>query len=174
MIDLKSREKKIVAVCVAVVLAALIHVLVISPSIKKRDNLSRSIHKTNRQLAQLRKLGSEYDQILRESEAIRRNMGGRGKGFELGPFLSKTANKLGLLKNLTSMRPSSRRLDANISENLVELGLNGVSLENLVKYLHEIERAGPAVAIAKIVVRPESRLGGGLKVTMLVTSITSN
>ena len=173
MIDLKSREKKIVALCAALVLAAVINFLLVSPSVDKRDELRRSIRSSQLQLEELRKLAREYDQILKETQAIRKNMGGRAQSFELLPFLSQTANKLNLKNNLTSMRPSRRALGGNLSENLVELELRGVSLENLVDYLHEVEKAGAAVAVASIRVGPESRLGGGLNVSMLVTSINA-
>ncbi len=173
MIDLKSREKKFVALCAAVVLAAVINFFLVAPSVGKRDDLRQSIRNSRVQLEDLRKLAHEYDQILKETQAIRKTMGGRGQSFELLPFLSQTANRLNLKNNLTSMRPSRRTLGGNLSEDLVELELRGVSLENLVDYLPAGETAGAAGAVASIRVSPESRLGGGLNVSMLVTSINA-
>ena len=71
------------------------------------------------------------------------------------------------------MKPSRRNLDANLAEEMVELRLEGISLANLVSYLYEVERTGAGVAIASIRIQPESRLGGGLNVSMMVTSISS-
>lgn len=171
--NLKSREKKIVAICVAVVLAAILHFAVISPSISRRDELKLSIKKAQLQLEELRMLGREYDQILKETKKIRQHMGGRAQDLELLPFLSHAANSLNLKNNLTSMKPSQRKLDSVLTEELVELRLEGISLENLVAYLHMIENTSKAVAVASIRIQPESKLGGGLNVSMLVTSITS-
>lgn len=174
MMDLRSREKKIIAICAVVVLAAIVHIAAVSPSVKKRDQLERSIRKAQIQLQELRILEHEYDQILMETKKIRQHMGGRSRDFELLLFLSQTANKLDIENNLTRRNPSRRELDSNLAEELVELELKGISQENLTAYLHEIERKGRAVAITSIRVRPESRLGGGLNVSMLVTSISSS
>ena len=69
------------------------------------------------------------------------------------------------------MKPSRRTLDRTLVEDMVEVRLEGVSLENLIAYLYEIEKTGAAIAVSNILIQPESRLGGGLNVSMLVTSI---
>lgn len=171
--DLKSREKKIVAVCVALVLAALVQIAVISPSVKKRDELERSIHKAQIQLEELRLLENEYKQILVETKQITRKMGGGSRNFELLSFLNQTAVKLKVRKNIDSMRPSHRELGGNLVEDTIELELEGISLENLTTFLHEIERKGAAVAIASIRIRPMQKLGG-LKVSMRVTAVSTS
>jgi len=169
--DLGTREKKIIAVCVAIVLAAVLHIAVIVPSLEKRDELRRSIRKAELQREELRVLGREYDQILRETKNISQRTGGQPRGFELLPFLTQTANRLKLKSHLTSMKPSQRQLGGNLSESMVDLRLEGVSLENLVDSISAIEQAKAAVAISSIRVQPESKLGGGLNVSMRVISI---
>jgi type II secretory pathway component PulM len=171
--DLRSREKKVVAVCGGLVLAAILHLVIISPSLKKRDDLDRSVARARIQLEELRLLEREYDQILDETRKIQQRMRERSRDFALFSFLDQTANRLDLKNNLTSMKPSRRTLDQNLAEDLVEMRLEGISLKNLVTYLYEIEKTGAAVAIANIRIQPESRLGAGLNVSMLVTSISS-
>ena len=172
MIEFKTRERKIIAVCIALVLAAFIHFAFVSPAVKKRAELDRSIRRARRQLEQLRLLEREYNQILEETKKIKQRMRGRPQDFALSvSFLEQIATKLNLKNNLTSMKPSRRTLDRSLAEDMVEVGLEGISLENLVAYVYEIERTGAAVAIPSIRIQPESRLGGGLKVSMLVTSI---
>jgi type II secretory pathway component PulM len=171
--DLRSREKKVMAVCGALVLAAVLHLVIISPSLKKRDDLDRSVTRARIQLEELRFLEREYDQILDETKKIQQRMHERSRDFALFSFLDQTANRLDLKNNLTSMKPSRRTLDQNLAEDLVEMRLEGISLKNLVTYLYEIEKTGAAVAIANIRIQPESRLGAGLNVSMLVTSISS-
>jgi type II secretory pathway component PulM len=171
MIDLKSREKKIITALAALVIVALIQVVFISPALKKRTDLNRRIIQARRQLAELRVLKEEYDQILVETEKINRKVSARPRSFTLFSFLDQTATKLNLKNNMASMKPSRRGIDSNLSEEMVEVRLEGISLENLVAYLYEIERTGAAVAIASIRIQPESRLGGGLNVSMQVTSV---
>ncbi len=174
MIDLKTRERKLIALCAAIVLVALIHFLIVSKVLEKRDTLSRSIPSAHIQLRDLKLLQTEYDQILAETKRIKQRVGGRGANFELFSFLDQTAKDLDLMNNLTSMKPSRRTLGDDLTEDIVDMELKGISLENLVAYLYEIERAHGGIAIASIRIRPESQLGGGLQVSMLVTSLNSS
>lgn len=174
MIDLKTRERKVIALCSAIVLVALIHFLIVSRVLEKRDNLRRSIITAQVQLKDLKLLQTEYDQILAETKRIKQRMGDRDRNFELFSFLDQTAKNLDLMNNLTSMKPSRRTLGDGLTEDIVDMELKGISLENLVAYLYEIERAHGGIAIASIRIRPESQLGGGLQVSMLVTSLNSS
>ncbi|UCD56581.1 MAG: type II secretion system protein M [Candidatus Hydrogenedentota bacterium] len=171
MMDLKDRERKLIAVSAAIVLVALIHWLIVSPVLRKRADLERRIALAGNQLNELRLLQREYDQILEETKKINQHMSALPRDFALFSFLDQTANRLDLKNNLTSLKPSRRNLDADLTEEMVEVRLEGISLENLAAYLHEIERASAAIAIASIRIQPESKLGGGLNVSMLVTSI---
>jgi len=170
--DLKSRERKIIAACGAVLLAAIVHIALVAPALSKRAELEVSIAEAEIHLRELRMLQLEYDQILEETGEIKRRMVGRQRGFALFSYLDQTASRLNLKNNLTSMKPSRRTVDSKLAMDFVEVRLEGISLENLVAYLHEIEKTGTAVAIANIRIQPESRLGGGLNVSMMVTALS--
>jgi len=174
LIDLKTRERKLIALCTAIVLVALIHLLIVSRALEKRDNLRRSITRAHVQLKDLKLLQAEYDQILAETKRIKQRVDGRGQGFELAPFLDQTAKNLDLMNNLKGLNTSRRSLGDNLTEDIVDVELKGISLENLVAYLHEIEKTRGGIAIASIRIRRESQTGGGLHVSMLVTSLNSS
>lgn len=171
MINLKNREKKIIAALATLAVLAFVQVAVVSPALKKRADLGRAIIQAREQLAELKLLKHDYDQILVETEKINRKVAGRPRDFTLFSFLDQTATKLNLKSNLASMKPSRRSVDSKLAEEMVEVRLEGISLENLVSYLYEIERTGAAVAIASIRIQPESRLNAGLNVSMQVTSV---
>ncbi len=174
MINLNRRERNIVTVCLGLVLVALIHWLVVSPTLRKRSDLSREITRARTRLRELKLLEHEYNQILQESQKIRRRMDGQSHNSALSvSTLEQIATKLSIEKNLTSMKPSRQTLDNNLAEDMVEVRLEGISLANMAAYIYEIENSGPAIAISNIRIQPESRLEGGLNVSMLVTSITS-
>ncbi len=172
MINLKGKEKKLIGILAAVLAALLFQVAVVSPALKKRADLSDQINRARKQLADLRLQKQEYDLIREETRKINQRVSKRPPGFALFSFLDQTASRLNLKNNLTSMKPSRRNLGSDLSEDIVELRLEGVSLENLVAYMYEIEKPGAAIAIASIRIQPESRLGGGLNVSMLVTSVS--
>jgi general secretion pathway protein M len=171
MIQLKEREKKIVAACVIVAAVIIVYFALISPALSKRIELERQIKQTRMQSVELKLLKRQYDQILKETEKINQKVKNRPRNFTLFSFLDQTASRLNLKNNLAAMKPSRRTLDKNLVEDMVEVRLEGISLENLVSYLYEIERTGAAVAISSIRIQPESRLGGGLNVQMLVNSL---
>ena len=170
--DLKTREKKIIALCAVVVSAAMIYFLAVEPSVARRDALEKSIRRTQVNLTDLRALEIEYDRILGDRENITRQTGGPSRNFDMGSFLSRTADKLDIGGALTWKTRPRRKLAEGLTENLVDVKLKGVSLENVVAFLFEIEQKGAAVAIGKITVKPATK-AAGLDVTMLVTSISS-
>jgi general secretion pathway protein M len=172
MISLKGRERKLIGILAAVLAVLLFQALVISPALKKRADLSSQIGRAKKQLVVLRALKREYDVIRDETQKINQRVSRRPPGFALFSFLDQTASRLNLKNNLTSMKPSRRVFGGDLAEDMVEVRLEGVSLENLVAYLYEIEKPGTAIAIASIRVQPESRLGGGLNVSMLMTSVS--
>ncbi|RJP25177.1 MAG: hypothetical protein C4520_02735 [Candidatus Abyssobacteria bacterium SURF_5] len=171
MIELKKREKKIIAACLAIAAIIIIQVAVISPALAKRRKLDEGIKQARVQSAELKVLKQQYDQILKEKEKINRRVQNRPRNFTLFSFLDQTASRLNLKNNLAAMKPSRQTLSKNFVEDMVEVRLEGISLENLVAYLYEIERTGAAVVISSIRIQPESRLGGGLNVSMMVTSL---
>ena len=171
MMNLKSREKKIVAICVALVLAAVVHIFLIAPSIEKRDKVDRSLRKAQMQLDDLRILEREYSQIIDELERITRQTGGTARSFDLWAFLSRTADKIEIKDNIDSRKTSRTELGSNLTESKIVFVLKGISLEKLVGFLHEIETKGAAVAVARIKILPGSKPTDGLRVEMTVTSI---
>jgi general secretion pathway protein M len=171
MIQLKKREKKIIAACIGVAAVIVIHFFFISPAMAKRADLAGRISQAREQDAELKLLKLEYDKILQETEKINWKVGNRPVNFTLFSFLDQTATRLNLKSNMASMKPSRRTLDKDLVEDVVEVRLEGISLENLVSYLYEIERTGAAVVISSLRIQPESRLGGGLNVSMQVTSL---
>lgn len=174
MINLNRRERNIVAACAGLVLIALAHWLVVSPTLRKSSDLDASISRAQNQLKELKLLKHEYDQILQETRMIKRRMDEQSPDSTLSvSSLEQIATGLAIADNLTSMKPSRRALDSSLAEDMVEVRLEGISLENLVAYIYAIEKNGPAIAISNIRIQPESRLEGGLNVSMLATSIAS-
>ena len=168
MMEHWSREKKVIAICIVLVVVAFVNIFIVSPSTAKRDRLERSVRKAQLQLEDLRMLEHEYSQIINELERITQQTGRSSRSFELGSFLYSTADKLKI------DRPSITRSDSELDRGLVEykadIKFTGISLENLVKYLYEIESKGAAVAIAHIEISSDPRQNG-LRVKMGVTSI---
>lgn len=166
--DKWSRERKIIAICIAVVAAAFINIFIVSPSTAKRDALERSVHKAQTQLEELRMLEHEYTENFNELERITQRTGGSSRNFELASFLFDTAKKLEIGR--PSITRSEKELDRGIVESRADLTFRGISLEQLVKYLYQIEKKGAAVAIADLRIISDPKQGG-LRVEMVVTSI---
>ncbi len=171
MISLKGREKRLAVALAGVLAIIVIYLAIISPALRKREELKREIKRARVQLGELRSLKREYEQISEEITGINQKVSRRPPGFTLFSFLDQTANRLNVKNNLTSMKPTRRNVDGSLVEDIVEVRLEGISLENMVAYLYEIERTGVAVAVSSLRVQPESRLGGGLNVSMLITSV---
>jgi len=165
-----SREKKVIAICIVLVVAAFFNIFIVSPSTAKRDRLERSVRKAQLQLEDLRMLEHEYSEIFNELERITRQTDKSARNFELASFLFSAADRLKITR--PSIARSQNALDRGLVENRAELKFTGITLENLVTYLYEIEKKGAAVAIADLRIYSEPKQGG-LRVEMIVTSISA-
>jgi hypothetical protein len=166
--DQWSREKKVIAICIVLVAAAFVNIFIVSPSMAKRDKLERSVRKAQRQLEISRGLEHEYSQIFNELERMTRQTDRSSRNFELGQFLYRTSDKLKLTR--PSITLSDNEFDRGLVEYRADLKFTGITLENLVAYLYEIEQRGASVAIADLRITTDPRQGG-LRVEMIVTSI---
>ena len=168
--DQWSRERKIIAICIVLVVVAFVNIFIVSPSTAKRDRLERSVRKAQLQLKERRMDEHEYSQIFNDLERITQQTGRSSRNFELGRFLFKTADDLEITR--PSITRSEKNLDRGLVESRADLEFKGVSLEKLVKYLYEIEKKGAAVAIADLRISTDPKQGG-LTIEMIVTSIGS-
>ena len=138
MIRLERRQLIMIAAGVAVVFA--LSQWLIRPILSRRQQMVKSIQRTEQRLQELIDLEQTYRQALADNARVAKDLSERKKGFTLFAFLESLASQDGLKGQIEYMRPSVKSLSDIHQEEQVEMRLNGVTLASLVPYLYHIRQ----------------------------------
>ena len=84
----------------------------------------------------------------------------RQKGFTLFSFLEQEAAQSDIKGHIKYMKPSSSQGTGPYKESTVEMKLEGVTLKQLVGYLHRIESPRDAISIKRISITENKKKSG--------------
>lgn len=150
-LKLNKREKYGVIAAIFFILGFIVLKLVIFPFMEKKDLLKRSISSQSKALDEMVTLRSEYEAISREARLTKQRLKKRKKDFSLFSFLDSLAGKTGLKEEIVYMKPStSAPKNSQYSFSLVEMKLAGITINELVSYLHGVENSGKMLTIKRI------------------------
>ena len=145
------REKISVSVAACVLFVFILVELIINPIIDKRETMQRSIKIKEASLKRMVELKAEYDVIKQKASINERQMGRRENGFTLFSFLEKLAGEAGVKDNIDYMKPTSSTIPGStLKRTMVEVKLNGITMEQLTKYLHGIETSRNIVFVKRL------------------------
>jgi general secretion pathway protein M len=163
MITLNPREKRILTVGGCFVGALLVYLLVISPYLKAVELLERRIAQKAEELQEVQTLQGEY-LGLRDKVSTLETMVRSTSGFSLLSFLENLAEKNDIKKQITYMKPVTSPAHEKYRESSVEMKVEGITLKQLVDYLHGIEQSREQIRIKRLNIA-KKRDGGYLDIT---------
>ncbi len=172
--QLAPREKLILAGGVVFVLGFVIFQMVITPYLDSRARLHRAIDTKQKQLTQMHQLQQQYGELRQEEGGIKAALEKRSKSFTLFTFIDQQAGNAGVKKLITYMKPSLVPGAGNgqFSESMVEVKLERIDLENLVKFLDLVESPEKMVAIRRLSIQTSTREQGYLDVILQIVTFT--
>lgn len=138
------------------------------PLIENRDRLKRSIRVKQKDLQEMERLSNEYAMLKRQSVSLANTIRERNKGFTLFSFLEKAAGETGVKSHIKYMKPSSAKGQGPWKESMVEMKLDGISLERLMGYLYLIELSNKAITVKRCSVTESKSRKGALDVILQV------
>ncbi len=157
---LSNREKCAVGLAIGFVGIFAFTQVVVSPVFKKRERLQRMVTVKTKTLEDMRLLQSEYYEIRKIQELARRQIAKRKKGFRLFTFLDRLAGGVGIKDHIDYMRPSiSIQKESPYKVSLVEMKLKGITLKQLVAYLHGAETSKNRVTVRRVSIVKEKKEG---------------
>ncbi len=164
---LSNREKYVVGLAIGFVAIFAFTQIVVSPIFKKREHLQRMVTVKTKILEDMRLLQSEYDEIRKIQELARRQIAKREKGFRLFAFLDRLAGVVGIKDHIAYMKPSiSTQKESPYKVSLVEMKLKGITLKQLVAYLHGAETSKNRVTVRRVSIVKEDKKEGTLSVIL--------
>lgn len=139
MIRLTKREKYFAAGLSAFALLWSLFAFAINPAKERIATLKRVLPQKQAELNKLSAAAEEYALLSDSRRLLLSKVASQGETFELLPFLESLIRKSGLEKNVAKMQQRVLPLGTDYSQTVVEMELNGLSLERIVDFLQKIE-----------------------------------
>lgn len=124
--------------------------LVLFPILDHRDRLKTLLRSQTEALSEIQILKAEKDELTRHSEYSETRLKQRHKGFNLFSFLESLAVRSGI-NQIESMKPTSSNLkNSPYTLTRVDMKINGLSMKQLIVFLHGIETSNQTVWVKGI------------------------
>jgi len=150
MIRLTRREKVLAAALAAVAVAWSFFALVVKPAQDRIETLGRVIPQKQEELRKLRAAAEEYIYLRDSLRDLRAKVASQGETFELLPFLESLISRSDLEKNAATIKPRVLPLGPEYSQTIVEIDIEGLTLDRLVEFLRKVESADAPAGIRSL------------------------
>ncbi len=166
---LTRREKYSIYAISGIIFLFVIIKLIVFPSIDKRGHLTRTIQAKTEMLDEMLALKSEYADVKRVYDLSKVRLKNRDRGFTLFSFLDKLTSKAGIKDHVTYMKPStSIKKDSPLKISQVEMKLKGLTLQQLISYLHMVETSRNMVNVKKLSIAKTGKQEGFIDAVLQV------
>jgi len=165
--DLSSRERTLVSAVGACALALILFVGLIQPALSASSRASGRVAAAESELEAVQRLHSRFAEVDGRVSAVERRIREGVKG-EIFTTLETLAGQSAV--KVASMEPRTSPASDDYRETKVQVALKGVSLAQLVNYLHRIETADQLLSIKSLRVKTRQQKEELLDVTFTVSS----
>lgn len=152
--NLQTREKALVGGAAVVVVLALLFFVVIDPQLARSTRLDRQIRATQSQLRELVTQRREYLRHKRVVDRINQQLT-QQRAFSLFSRLEQLARQTGIREQIQYMKPTVSTPSDVYTEESVEVKMEGVTLEQLIRYLDQVERSPQLLKIKRLSIKPQ-------------------
>lgn len=167
---LSMRERMILFAGALFIAGILVYQLIISPYVEARARLLNTIERKKEELVEIRQLRQQYADLRAAEGDVKASLAKRGKGFTLFAFLDQQADKAGIKPQIKYMKPSVITGEGNLDESVVEMKLEGVTLERLTEFLRLTESEAESVSVKRLSIQTSSRDEGVLDVILQIVT----
>lgn len=167
---LERRQKLVIIIGGLVVALLLFYRVLLSPALERMRTLDRLVATKTRELHEMKTLRETYLAQKRLLEEVNQNLLQRGPDFAIFSFLEDLANKAGIKNNIKSMNPAITVPGELFRESSVEMRLEGITLQQLTRYVYDIEQAPQLLRVRRMHVKPRPANSDLLDVTFQVST----
>jgi len=167
--NLQSRERLFIGGAGAALVLFLIFKLTIDPLFKYSAELDRQIVTVRRQLNEIRTMQQDYQRHKSVIDSINSQLK-KHPNFAIFSRLEELASQT--VTKILKINPMPSPPSELYKEELVEVKMQGVALEQLVRYLHQVESSPQLLKIKRLDIRPRPDNRQILNVTFRVSAFT--
>ena len=168
--NLGGREKLVIIAGGVAVALFLSYRLGLSPALDRLRMLDRLVATKERDLLEMKTLRATYLAQKRLMEVVNQSLAQRGQDFAIFSFLEELANKTGIKNNIMYMKPALTTPGELFRESSVEMRLEGIALQQLTRYLYDIEQAPQLLRVRRMHIKPRAANPDQLDVTFQVST----
>jgi general secretion pathway protein M len=150
--NMQPRERLSLGGAGAMLVLFLIFKFAIDPLSKHSADLDRQIVTARRQLAELRTMQQEYQRQKTVVDSINSQLK-KQQNVAIFSRLEEFAGQTGIRNKILYMKPTVSTPSEVYNEESVEVKMEGVTLEQLVRYLHQIENSPQLLKIKRLEIK---------------------
>jgi len=172
-IRLSTRDKHILLVVGLGLALGLVVWGGVLPFLEAKGRLQKGVAARRAAIPEMLQLETTYQAAHQAGSEIEQRLASQPKGFSLFPFLEAKSSEAGVAAKIKYMKPmTGSSPGAGLSESLVEMKLEGVSLEQLLGYLGKIELPEQLISIKRISIQQDGKAEALLDVVVQVASVS--
>ena len=170
MVQLTRRERQLgIGMMVVGTLWAL-YGFAIEPMRDRIRTLQRVIPEKQNELREVQARSAKYLALRQDVENVQARMAEQDPNFQLQPFLLALIEQHKLSSHMAVMERNTQPSQPGYSETVVEIGLEGITLRQLVDFLQAVETSGVMARIGGLEVRKDGGKATGLNATVQIHS----
>ena len=169
---LTKREKQTIAAG-AVFLGLIVAFQVfVRPAIGRVRTLRRVVSDKQQLLAELRAKSEQYKNVSRELEKIRLEMARQPEERKILSFVERIQKDSGLMQKVVYMKPSTMTVKDVYEQITIEIRLQNITLDQLIRFLLKIESSELTIGIRTLEIKRGLRDSGLLDTTIQLVSLS--
>lgn len=157
-----KREKYFVSIGACILIIFFLLQFIVLPFFEKKERLKIDIQNKEKDLKELSLLSAEYQSLKQNSQNLEKILAKREKNFNLFSFLEKSAGEAKVKDHIKYMKPSTVKDSGLFKESMVEMKLEGVTINQLLDYLFRIEEPEEIIFIKRITINDNNKEKGYL------------
>jgi len=166
---LSNREKMAIGIGIGFVAIFVLVQVAVFPFLDARKRLQRRLVSHTINYTEIKQLRLKYLELQSRSDNSKTRFNRRQRGFTLFSFLDKLAGQVGIKERITYMKPSSsKQKDTPYSLSLVEMKLNGITMEQITRFLYRIETSPNMIHVRRLSLNKKEKKEGLLNVILQV------
>jgi len=143
---------------------------VIEPMQDRIRTLQRVIPERQSELREVQTLSGKYLALRQDVDDVQARMAEQDSGFQLLPFLEALIEQHQLTSYVATMERDTLSSQPGYSETQVEIGLEGITLQQLVGFLEAVETSGVLAHVGNLYIHKAPGNGMRLNSTIQINS----
>jgi type II secretory pathway component PulM len=169
---LGQRERTALFIGAPVAVAIVLYTFAFAPPLDALNSVKQILPEKRRELQEVKRIAVEQTATETKIAELKEGIEKRGKGFDLGGFVSSTASALNLKERCqVKLVPQRPKPGAAYLPSSVDVSLEGVTLKELTDFLYRVDTADKLLNVDTITIALPGLGSKGLQVDMRISTL---